>query len=58
MNDNRKNPMQVKTFIFTIEEAENGHADDTVNAFSRSNSTVGIVLDRHNGKLIYRILYR
>lgn len=53
-----KQPLQVKTFVFTFEDVENCEADDTVNAFCAIHNTVGIVLDRHNSKMIYRIIYR
>lgn len=54
----RKSPLQVKTFVFAIESVESGEADDTVNAFCAVHGAMSIVLDRHNGKLIYRVIYR
>lgn len=53
-----KNPLQVKTFVFSLEAVESGEADDTVNFFCARHGAMSIVLDRHNGKLIYRIIYR
>lgn len=54
----RRNPLQIKTFVFGIDDAESGKADDTVNTFCSRHGAMSIVLDRHNGKLIYRIIYR
>lgn len=53
-----RNPLQVKTFVFPLEAVESGEADDTVNSFCSRHGAMSIVLDRHNGKLIYRIIYR
>ncbi|MBO4785738.1 MAG: hypothetical protein J5510_01575 [Prevotella sp.] len=54
----RKAPLQVKTFVFPLEQAEAGEADETVNAFCAVHGAMSIVLDRHNSKLIYRVIYR
>lgn len=54
----KKNPIQVKSFVFSLEAVEGGEADETVNAFCSLHGAMSIVLDRHNGKLIYRIIYR
>ena len=53
-----KNQLRVKTFVFPIDEAENGEADNVVNTFCSTHRALSIVLDRHNGKLIYRVIYR
>jgi len=50
--------LHVKTFIFELAQAESGDADDTVNAFCEVHGVMSIVLDRHNSKLIYRIIYK
>ena len=55
---NKKRPLQTKTFVFNLEAVESGEADDTVNAFCNLHGAMSIVFDRHNGKLIYRIIYR
>ena len=54
----KRNPLQVKTFVFGLDAVESGEADDTVNAFCSLHGAMSIVFDRHNGKLIYRIIYR
>ena len=50
--------LKVKTIICDIEDAEEGVADDEVNDFTSAHDVTAIVLDRYNGKMIYRILYR
>lgn len=50
--------IQTKTFIFPIEDAEDGYADIEVNDFCKDVKALSMVLDRNNTKLIYRILYK
>lgn len=50
--------LRVKTIIYDIEDAEDGVADAEVNDFCSAHEVTAIVLDRYNGKMIYRILYR
>lgn len=50
--------IQTKTFIFPIEDAEDGYADIEVNDFCKDVKALSMVLDRNNAKLIYRILYK
>jgi hypothetical protein len=50
--------LRVKTIICDIEDAEEGVADAEVNDFCSCHEATAIVLDRYNGKMIYRILYR
>lgn len=52
----KKSPMQVKTFVFDLDDCSD--ADEKVNAFSEMHQVMSIVLDRHNSKLIYRVIYR
>ena len=51
-------PTGTKTFIFPIEDAEDGYADIEVNDFCKEVKALSMVLDRNNTKLIYRILYK
>lgn len=57
MSDSKGN-VRVKTFIYEIEDAEAGLADAEVNDFCDTYRAMSIMLDRHNSKLIYRILYK
>lgn len=50
--------IQTKTFVFTLEDVEDGYADVEVNEFCRSVKAPSMVLDRCNTKLLYRILYK
>lgn len=50
--------IRVKTFIFDIQDAEDGFADIEVNDFCAEVRAMSIVLDRYNSKMIYRILYK
>ena len=50
--------IRVKTFVFDLDDCENGYADAEVNYFCESHSAMSIVLDRYNAKMIYRVLYR
>lgn len=54
----KKSPLQTKTFVFEMAQVESGDADETVNAFCALHGAMSMVLDRHNGKMIYRIIYR
>lgn len=59
----RQNPakgkcaLQTKTFIFELEDAMDGKADESVNRFCLCHDIKSIVLDRHTSHLIYRIVY-
>lgn len=55
---NAEGGLMVKTIICDIEDAEEGVADAEVNDFCEAHDVTAIVLDRYNGKMIYRILYR
>lgn len=50
--------VRTKTFVFEIEDAEDGIADCEVNDFCDSVRAVSMVLDRYNSKLLYRIIYK
>ena len=50
--------IKVRTFVFDIEDAEDGLADCEVNDFCDGVRAMSIVLDRYNSKMIYRILYK
>lgn len=50
--------VRTKTFVFEIEDAEDGFADAEVNDFCDSVRAVSMVLDRYNSKLLYRIIYK
>lgn len=50
--------LRVKTFIFEINEAEEGLADAEVNEFCDANNASAIVLDRCGEKMIYRVLFK
>lgn len=52
-----KNVLQTKTFVCDMEKVTDGSADDEINTFCQCHDTKSIVLDRHNSKLIYRIVY-
>lgn len=51
-------PIQVKTFVFEMSETEPEDMDAVVNAFCRDHKPMSVVLDRHNSKLIYRVVYK
>ena len=50
--------LRVKTFIFEMDDAQEGYADAEVNLFCTDNNATAIVLDRYNDKMIYRVLYK
>lgn len=50
--------IQTKTFVFTLEDVEDGFADAEVNEFCREVKALSMVLDRYNSKLLYRIIYK
>lgn len=50
--------IHVKTYVFTLDDAQSGLADAEVNDFSDMHGCVSMVLDRFNDKMLYRILYR
>lgn len=58
MKEKGFSPIQTKTFVFELSDVESGFADEQVNMFCREHKTMSVVLDRHNSKLIYRIVYR
>ena len=53
-----KGVVQTKTFVFALEDVEDGYADAEVNEFCRSVKAPSMVLDRYNSKLLYRIIYK
>ena len=50
--------VRTKTFVFEIEDAQDGFADAEVNEFCDAVRAVSMVLDRYNSKLLYRIIYK
>ena len=54
----KQNPLQVKSFVFSLDAVESGEADEAVNKFCAEHGAMSIVFDRHNGKVLYRIIYR
>lgn len=53
-----KGTLQSKSFIFDFDAVENGTADKQVNDFCRERDVLSILFDRHQAKIIYRILYK